>query len=408
MEPRLGYWALALAVGCLSASSWLGGRAEGEIFVLQSGGKVVGEVVQQDPPDKENVTIKTTAGATVKLARSQIKQTLHLRPEEIEYEKLRAKAADTPDGQWELAEWCRDNRLTAQREKHLKRIIELEPNHEKARLALGYHRDGDTWTTQEEFMLKQGYRRYKGRWRLPQQIELMEQERKTELAEKEWMQKVGAWRSWLGTDRGQMARDNLLAIKDPMAIKALAESLKNDGRDEARRIYIESLANIGNGAAMKVLAVWAMEEQVDDISLSCIDVLKKHKNSDATAYFVSKLRSKSNPEVNRAGVALREMGDAAAIGPLIDALITVHKFKIVTGNPGQTSATFGNGGGGGSPGGLSVGGGPKIISEAIPNGAVRDALTALTGVDYAFDVERWRAWYTVQKERPTVSTRRGE
>jgi hypothetical protein len=407
-KAPVAFFPLAMA-GLLCVLSGLVGRAQGEVFVLQNGGKVVGEVVEQDPPDKENVTIKTTAGATVTLSRSQIKQTLHLRPEELEYEKLRAKAADTVEGQWDLSEWCRENRLTQQRETHLKRVVELDPNHEKARAALGYQRSGDTWTTQEETMLKQGYRRYKGRWRTAQEIELLEQKRKTELSEKEWMQKVGTWRSWLGTDRSQAAHDNLVAIADPMAIKALAEVLKNDPRDEARRIYIESLAHIGNSAAMKVLALWAMEEQVDDISLACIDVLKKHKSADATAYFVTKLRSKSNPEVNKAGRALLAMGDPSAVGPLIDALVTVHKFKVVQGNPGQMSATFGGGsGGGGSPGGLSVGGGPKFVTEAIPNGAVRDALTSLTGVDYAFDVGRWQAWYTVQKEKSTVISRRGE
>ncbi len=105
---------------------------------MQNGGKVTGEIVPQDPPDRDNLTIKTDAGATITLARSQIKQTLHQRPEEVEYEKLRVRAANTVQGQWELAEWCRENRLIAQREKHLKRIIELDPDHQQARLALGY------------------------------------------------------------------------------------------------------------------------------------------------------------------------------------------------------------------------------------------------------------------------------
>jgi hypothetical protein len=410
VEQRLGRaFSIALAGMVLICAGPGAGlrRASGELFILQSGGKVTGEIVPQDPPDKDNLTIKTDSGATITLARSQIKQTLHQRPEEVEYEKLRVRAADTVQGQWKLAEWCRENRLIAQREKHLKRIIELDPDHQQARLALGYERHGDTWTTQEELMTKQGYRRYKGRWRLPQEIEIMEKERQKELAEKEWMQKIGAWRNWLGTGRDQQARDNFMAIKDDAAIKGLAEALKNDSRDEGRRVFIDALAHIGTTPALMALTAWTMQEHVQDLCLSCLEHLRKAKSHDAVVYFVGRLRSKDNTLVNRAGLALGAMGDPTAIGPLIDNLITTHKFKIVTGNPGQMSTTFGSGPGNSSPGGLSVGGGPKIVSRQLSNESVHDALVLLTGVDYGFDVAQWKAWYATQHQRPTISGRRG-
>ncbi len=411
VEPRLGRAFSIAMVGMVLACAGPGAglrRASGELFLLQSGGKVSGQLVPQDPPDKDHLTIKTDAGATITLARSQIKQTLHQRPEEIEYEKLRVRAADTVEGQWELAEWCRENRLTAQREKHLKRIIELDPDDRQARLALGYERHGDTWTTQEEQMTKNGYVRYKGRWRLPQEIEIMEKERKKVLAEKEWIQKIAGWRSWLGTGRDQQARDNLMAIKDNAAIKGLAEALKNDSRDDARRVFIDALAHVGTTPALMALTAWTMQEQVQDLCLSCLEHLRKAKCHEAVVYFVGKLQSKDNTEVNRAGMALGAMGDPTAVDPLIDSLITTHKFKIVTGNPGQTSATFGNGPGNSSPGGgLSVGGGPKIVYRQIPNESVHDALVLLTGTDYGFEIGQWKAWHALQRQRPTISGRRG-
>ena len=384
-------------------------RASGELFILQNGGKVSGEIVPQDPPDKDNWVIKTDAGATITLARSQVKQTLHQRPEDVEYEKLRVRAADTVQGQWELAEWCRENHLVAQREKHLRRIIELDPDHQQARLALGYERHGDAWTTQEELMTKQGYRRYKGHWRLPQEIEIMEKERQKELAQKEWMQKIVTWRNWLGTGRDQQARDNLMSIKDDAAVKGLAESLKNDSRDEVRRVLIDALAHVGTTPALMALTAWTMQERVQDLALSCLEHLRKAKCHDAVVYFVARLRNKDNTVVNRAGMALGVLGDPSAVGPLIDALITTHKFKIVTGNPGQTSAGFGNGPGKNSMGGggLSVGGSPQIISRQLPNDSVHDALVLLTGVDYNFNTAQWKAWYATQRQRPTINGRRG-
>jgi hypothetical protein len=410
VEKKLvGAFSVALAGTLLVYAGLASGvrRASGELFVLQSGAKVSGEIVPQDPPDKENLTIKTDSGATITLARSQIKQTLHQRPEEIEYEKLRVHAADTVEGQWELAEWCRENRLIPQREKHLKRVIEIDPDHQQARLALGYERHGDTWTTQEELMTKQGYRRYKGRWRLPQEIEIMEKERKKELAEKDWMQKIGSWRNWLGSGRDQQARDNFMSIKDDAAIKGLAEALKNDPRDEARRVFIDSLAHIGSTPALMALTAWTMQETVPDLCFSCLEHLRKAKCHEAVLYFIGRLGSKDNTQVNRAGMALGALGDRTAVGPLIDSLITMHKYKVSTGNPGQMSTTFGNGGGNASPGGLSVGGGPKIITRALQNESVHDALVALAGVDYSFDVDQWKGWYATQRKRPTISGRRG-
>lgn len=378
--------------------------AAGEVFLLHNGGQVIGEVLNPDQKPRVDYVIKTAGGGQITLDKSQVKQIIYQRPEEVEYERIRPRYPDTVDGQWALAEWCRQRQLLSQRETHLQRILALDPDHEQARRALGYSRVGGQWMTQDEAMLKQGYRRYKGRWRLPQEIELLEQQRKTELAEKEWMKKINTWRAWLDTDKGKTARDNLQAIDDPLAVKGLAQALKEEKRDQARLLFVEALARIGTPQAMKVLAERTLEDPVEEVSLTCLDYLKAKKDVEAVNHFISKLGSKDNAMVNRAAVALRHMGDPSAIGPLIDALVTTHKFKIIVGNPGQTSATFSNAG----PGGLSVGGGPKIITRQLANRAVLEALVELTGgINYAFDVQAWKAWYTSQKQRPDLNPRRG-
>ena len=152
--------------------------ARGEIIVLKSGGRIMGEVVDRQG-SRDTVTLKTPSGAQVTLAKSEIEQWIHQRPGELEYEQTHWRYADTVEGQWALAEWCRQRSLSAQREKHLRRIIAMEPNHQKARLALGYVQIGGQWTTREEVLRKQGMQYYKGRWRLPQEIELEEEKRKT-------------------------------------------------------------------------------------------------------------------------------------------------------------------------------------------------------------------------------------
>jgi len=345
----------SLAVLAVVISAFCG-VAGGEVFVLKHGGRVVGELLDPEQSPRERYTIKTPGGGQIVLAASQVKEVLRQKPHEAEYESIRPRYPDTVEGQWALAEWCREHLLLTQREKHLKRILELDPNNEKARRGLGYSQVDGQWTTQEEAMIRQGYRRYKGRWRLPQEIELMEEERKTDLAEKEWIQKLNRWRGWLAGDRARIARENILEINDPLAVKSLALALKEDPRDQVRILLIEALARIGTVQAMKTLALYSLQDPIEEVRLTCLDYLKERKDPDVVAYYIGKLRSKANGEVNLAAVALREMGDPSAMGPLIDALITSHKFKISSKNPGQISTTFGTGpGGSGAPGGLSMG-----------------------------------------------------
>ncbi len=56
----------------------------------------------------------------------------------------------------------------------------------------------------------------------------------------------------------------------------------------------------------------------------------------AVATYVQVLKDKDNVVVNRAAVALGELGNREAVGPLIDALVTTHTFKVQKGQPGQT------------------------------------------------------------------------
>ncbi len=377
----------------------------GDVFVLNDGGRVVGELMNPDQTPRETFAIKTQGGGQVVLSREQVDQWLRTRPEEIEYEKIRPRYPDTVEGQWDLAEWCRKRTLLSERKVHLERILELDPDHEKARRLLGYFKRDGEWTTEEEVRKSQGYVRHKGRWVLPQEIEIEQEQKELDRAQGAWLKKLDQWRDWIGTNRTMLAYQNVRKIDDPSAVPALAAALGSDPDDQMRLLCIEALARIGTPAAKEALAVGAIRDPVPDVRLECLDFLKGEKNPAVIRFFCGGLRSKDNVEVNLAAAALGEMGDPTAIPALIDALVTSHKFKVQSGNPGQVSTTFGTGGGG-SPGGLSVGGGPKIVAVPFRNQAVRDALVALSGVDYGFDAARWKAWYATQHRGPTIDARR--
>ncbi len=372
---------------------------------MTGGGRIVGELLNRDESPRQQYVVQVADGAKVTLDAAQVRQVLRPRADETEYERIRPTYADTAAAQWELAQWCREHRLTAQRELHLRRVIELDPNHAEARHALGYSQIDGKWATRKEVMTQRGYQLYKGQWKLPQEIELAEGKRKLEAAQQEWMQKLKRWRGWLGSDRQAQACENIRGINDPMAVKGLAMGLRNDSAPPARMLYVEALAKIDTPEAAKAMAIASISDRVEEVRLTCLDRLQVKKRPEVVAYYVGKLKDKDNQVVNLAAIGLSRMKDPSTIGPLIDALITVHKFKIA--KPGGDNAmggTFGTGPrGSGSPSGgtgMSAGGGPTIIHQNISNQAVLDALVVLTGQNFNFDKQAWKYWYAAQKKPP--------
>jgi hypothetical protein len=376
--------------------------ASAEVLVLADGGRVAGELMNPHEVPRRQYVVRVADGATLTFDAAQVQKLLHTRPEEAEYERICPTYADTAAAQWELAQWCREHKLSAEREVHLRRVIELDPDNVEARRALGYSKIGGQWTTQAEAMIKRGYVRYKGQWKTPQEVEIAKNKHKLELAQQEWFQKLKRWRGWLGSDRDQQARDNIQAIDDPLAAKALTMGLRDEGDPRVRMMYVECLAKFDTFEAAMALAVATMSDPVEEVRLSCLDHLQAKKRPEVVAYFVSKLSYKksTNDQINLAGFALGRMKDPSAIGPLIEALVTVHKFKIEKpGGDNATSATFGS-----APGqhgtGMSAGGGPTYISKTFTNQAVLDALIALTGQNFNFDKVAWKDWYASQKKPP--------
>lgn len=391
--------AIVLFLGlCLGAEP-----VAGEVFVLGTGGRVIGELLNSEETPREKFIIQLANGSRLTLAADQVEQVLHTRPEELQYEQVRPQFPDTIEGHWTLAEWCREHGLAERRTEHLERIVELDPNHAPARRALGYSQLQGEWKTQEEYNLEQGYRRYRGRWMSTQQIELLERQRTQEVAEKEWAQNIRRWREWLGTDRDGEGRRSILGVTDPYAISALGRLLEEDQVPAARLLYVDALAGIGTAAAHAILAERSLADPHVEVRERCLDRLEKTGDFHVVEFFVRKLASKDNRVVNQAAVGLARMQHPSAVGPLIDALVTTHQYKLTkAGGPGSMTTTFGGNGGGG----LSMGGGTKIITRHLANQNVLDALVVLTRQNFSFDQRAWKYWHATQQQRAHLDGRR--
>jgi hypothetical protein len=372
--------------------------------VLTNGERLVGQLLNPTESPRKQYVFQPADGAKVTLDVSQVQKVTHMRPEELEYERIRPTYADTAAAQWDLAQWCREHQLKTQRETHLRRVIELEPNNADAHHALGHVKIDGRWTSLDEDRKRNGYVFFHSKWMTTKEADLLKDKKEFETAQLAWCQKVKRWRGWMNSGRDQDAAANLRAISEPMAVKALGLGLWDDDNSETRMICAEVLAKIDNHDAAGALAYSALYDSDKEVRLFCIDLLQTKKRPDVVTYFTIQLKHKDNEIINRAGLCLGRMKDPAATKPLIDALITAHKFKL---NPtGEMSVGFG-GGPGNTGGGMNVGQKPTIERRWLNNQDVLDALVAVTGKNFGFDKQAWKAWYADQKRTTgNVNTRR--
>ena len=376
--------------------------AVGEVFLLRGGGHIEGELANADQKPRTSYVISLPDGGQLTLDAAMVEKVQPVRPELAEYEKVRRQYPDTVQGQLQMADWCRDHTLLAQRKTHLERVLQLDPDQAEARRILGYQKVKDKWMTLEEKKADEGYVKRNGKWVTQEDARLYDERNKQRAAEIEWIKKIKRWRDLLDGNRSAEGSANLRAIEDPMAIAGLSDRLirKIDPRTDVRLIYVEVLARINTHEAHGPLAMCAMDDPVEEVRLSCLDELQKQKDDGVTAYFVGRMRNKhaSNADINRAGVALGRIKDPSCIDSLIESLVTGHDEVIQPpGGAGSTTTTFNKNGGPG--GGIAMNQKPKHITRWLQNQDVLDALVAITGQNFGYDQRAWKTWYLGQKAK---------
>lgn len=376
-----------------------------DVFELKDGGQIVGEAVER--PEGDGYAIRTPAGAEVTIARDQVRRIVQHDEVHAEYERRSRTAPDTADAHRELAAWCREHKLIEESDHHLERVVDLDPADEAARTSLGYQRVGGRWLTRDEIMAARGLKFYEGKFRTPQDIAIRQRDAQAEDADVDWFTNIRQWRGWLAKARpGQFeeAQAQIAAIADPQAAPALARILNEEEDEQIFDLLLATLGRLDHPAAVQTLVAYSLESGESEVRLQCLDYLVNGVRPVTILPYVQALKSKDNVIVNRAGEALGKIGDPAAVSPLIDALVTRHKY-IVQSNQGQINPVFGSGGGG-----LSVGGdGPKVVQRDQDNLKVQRALIKLSGnQDFGFDEKAWRAWYVDQQMRQRINSRRDE
>jgi len=393
--------------------------AQADVFVLHNGGRIRGRWVNRDDRPLKNYVIETEHGGRVLLDAGQVQQTIRQDPKLAEYERIASKAADTVDAQWKVAEWCRENRLNGQRRAHLRRIIHLDPDHAGARYGLGYSQVRGQWSTPEEIKKGRGYELHDGRWRLRQEIALLEAEKKLEQTEKDWLSRLIRWREMLGTEKTHEAVQRISEVRDPHAVRPLANLLSAEPLRQVKMLYIRALAAIANRPAVQTLYNATLQDPDEEIFHACLDAIVRLNPPHMSKQYVEVLKDKNNVRLNRAAHALGRMEDKSVISPLIDALVTTHHIVIPKQSdaytstfmkpasspisaPGASSSPFG-------PTGFSAGGETKVIPVTVTNQDVLQALIALSGgANFGFDERAWQYWLANEDTMtaPRIDSRR--
>ncbi len=386
--------------------------AHGAVFVLNNGGRVEGQLLNPDQQPRQTYVVRTPSGGTVTLWLDQVDQVLTVSEDLQWYRDALPKVAATVDDHWAMAEACKQRGLKTQREFHLNEILKLDPEHQEAHYGLGHSKVDGRWVDADDWMRSRGYVRYRGAWRIPQDVALEQAFEKYSNRSKEWQRKVKSWRTMIAKRRGkeQEAIDAIKAIEDPMAATALIDVLEDERAPrQLRRLCVEVLGRLRTPTAVAAFVRIAIEDPDAHIREACLDQLVEFGTPAAVRGFEQLLESPDNRKVNRAALCLGELQAEEAAIALIEALHTEHKFKIQTGGgPGQMNLGFG-GGAGGSGNTFGAGGRPKIITRTLQNEGVLNALVSIfPGINFGYDKAAWKKWYTEQHRPPIGSLRRDD
>ncbi|HET6425871.1 MAG TPA: hypothetical protein VFG20_19430 [Planctomycetaceae bacterium] len=410
----------------LAVSGASSGSALADVVRLASGSEFHGKIVATDATGA--LTIELLSGAKVKLPGAEV--TLQVvRPVAVEEYELRARqVADTVEARWDLADWCRQKGLTPQRESQLLRLVELDPDHERARAALGHVWKDGMWVDWDAYMTARGYVKHRGKYITQQELELLEKTSDELKREQDWFPKVRLWAGWVTANnpaRAQQGMTALRALKDPDAAPAIARFLGEHNARELRMLGVTLLTQGGGMKSAVALSKIALRDHDQEIRFAALQGIEEPFHEKVQAIFIKELRTDNNALVNRAAAGLMRVGDERCVPQLIDALVTAHKYEVrVPGGSGQTYS-FGTNGTFAQP----VATLPPDVEAAIrtgqlpqgavflnsPNGAdnvltktvtvrmehqnadVRAALQRLTKEDFGYDERLWHLWWSAKK-----------
>ncbi len=425
---------LPIVLGVTALFAGLGSRsARADTISLRGGGQIEGKVVT-DPKDKDRVQVWMLKGRKpLTFRKGQILEVI-AKPTVLDgYFDKKKKAAETPQGQYDLGLWCEQNNLPDLGKLHFENALAIDKSFEPAHKKLNHVYHGGYWVTRDELNAIQGLVKYKGRWMSAEERGQREAEDKLLAVKNEWVKRIKMLRQSIissSTDRRREAESQLMAIREAEAVGALLRVLGND--EEPMRILLSQvLSVIPEEQATLGLVRQILAEPSPSVRPIIFEKLKERDRATVVRALSRALATEQIMVINRAAWTLNNLNADEAVPALIRALLSYEQRIVMVppnnGSPppigGSPLVPIGVNNGGAAfmtppvvgqgvvafgtvstpayamPGlGLSTGGQintqpePRVVTFTYQNTEVLAALQKLTGKDFSYDIEAWRRW----------------
>ncbi len=391
------------------------GSVNADVLRLRNGGEIRGSIQSNDEQD---FTARTATGSTLGLSADEVHFFVRRSDIEEQFETRLRQAENTADAHWQLAEWCRLNKLKPQRIWQAQRVLLCDPNHVEARRLLGYIHTEEGWTTRERQGWQRGYVKSGSRFVPRQTRDTIARTPREKESQATWLSRMGRLANAIdAADEAALAE--LASVRDPMALAGLTAYFRESNSVAARKAYVTALAKTKHPAMIPPLVEQAVFDVSPDVRQMAARLIPHDQRKTATRLLAEYLRSNKNQTVQQAAAALGVVAHEDSIDPLIESLITLHEYTtrasaakeaqlraanllnkpnltpgevlivLQTGivpSPGVESTTEESNG---------------QIQALYPhrNEAALAALKELTDEDFGFDQRTWRLWFRSEKRK---------
>jgi hypothetical protein len=328
------------------------------------------------------------------------------------YREMAARIGDDAERHYQMSRWCMaDGNVPGDpqqyRQYHLRRAIEIDPEHVHARAALNYVKHKGDWVLTAKLMRDRGMIMQAGHWEPAESVAIEEVHEANNVESKKWIREVNRLTAVVvrNSSKSAEALQTIKAIRDPMAAEAIAKQLRNSrekgGQSRALRlVWINLLGQFRNSVAVEALVRAGIDENDQTMREAALNQLQQYGASSASATYLPMLKSNNNKLVNRAARALSWFPDPELALTYVDALVTTHQKESAPG-PGM-QVGFGTGGGG-----MQMGGKKTVERQSLTNPAVLSLVKTIEPeVDYGYDEAAWRRHFANKKTQFSGDLRR--
>ena len=360
--------------------------ARGDVVKLVGGGELEGEVSERG----DRLVVVIREGMEVMLDPEDVLEVVRRpNPRQLIEQRRRLLRPYDVSGLYELSLEALERGLRSEGLGLLERVLEINSNHEEARVLLGYVRVGESWMFRDEAQALAGKVRYRGQW-----MDVVERDARQSRARERDLQRQ--CRSLLRRYRrvGSEVTDQLIRKEvadlapDPLAADLLSTLLASESHWRSRLLAADALRLWTTEGSARALAESALNDESPAVCIASVDSLRHRRNLAAGSRFLAVFLQTRNAERRqRAARALARLRAKSSVEPLISALYArstkLRTVPVRTQQRGDSDRySFG-----------LVGQESRQVTDFHFDSLARYTLLAVTGRNFDYAKSDWVAWW---------------